>query len=129
MPSNSPTLRERYAADLRSGSTAVVLTAVLVGVVAAVAAALYAPSFEWGFLLMILIGVLLPMAHERHWPQTSGWARDVGWTLLASASTTGLFVAGALIAGWLGMTPIWSAVVAFLVTTVIANLGIRWLAP
>ncbi|WP_226040511.1 hypothetical protein [Natrinema sp. DC36] len=99
MSSDRPTLRERYANDLHSGSLPVLLTAVPIAMVVALGSAWYWDEFAGGFLLLMTIGVFVPYAHENYWPQDRPWSRDVLWTIAASAVASGLFAGGYLLAG------------------------------
>lgn len=102
MPADGPTLRERYAADLTSGSLAVTLTALVLAMVAGLGSTLFV-EFVVGFLLLVLLGVFLPYAHEAFWPQDRGWKRDVAWTISAAAvAASGYLVGVALIGRLLG---------------------------
>lgn len=58
----------------------------------------YWTDFGGGFLLLMLLGGLVPYAHERYWPQDRPWWRDVMWTIAASAVASGLFAGGYLLA-------------------------------
>ncbi|QLK25013.1 hypothetical protein HYG81_12970 [Natrinema zhouii] len=116
MTADRPTLRERYADDLRSGSLPVLLTAVPIAMVVALGSAWYWDEFAGGFLLLMTIGGLVPYAHENHWPQDGPWTRDVLWTIAASAVASGLFAGSYLLAGVPLSDPTYRAVVAFGVT-------------
>lgn len=83
-PMSSASLRDRLMEDLRSGSLPVIVTGVLLALPCAYAVTALTDSTSAGFLMLITVGVLLPQAHENHWPTYGGW-RDAAWTVAATA--------------------------------------------
>lgn len=119
MQPDGPTLRDRYAADLRSGSLAVQATAVPLALAAGFAASASVHAFAPTFLLLVLVGVQVPALHERLGADDAGWLRDVGWTVVVSALTVAGFGLGyALAAAVLNVGPVVAATLAYLATTV-----------
>ena len=116
MSSDRPTLRDRYAADLRSGSLPVVLTAVPLAMGTGLGSQWYWGEFLPGFLLLVAIGVLVPAAHDRHQPQDRAWMQDVLWTVGASLVAIALFAGSWLLVGPVTADPTHRAAVAFLAT-------------
>ncbi|WP_455448856.1 hypothetical protein [Natrinema thermotolerans] len=117
MSSDRPTLRERFRDDLRTGSLAVLLTAVPIAMAVGLGSTWYWDEFAGGFMLLMLLGVIVPSIHEAHWPQDQSLSADVLWTLAASAVALGLFAGIYLLAGVLTEDPTHRAAIAFGVTS------------
>lgn len=92
MSSKRPRLRDRLREDLRSGSLPVIVTGVVLAVPMAYAVNHLTGIVAMGFFTLITVGVMVPQAHEHHWPTDGGW-RDVVWTVAtALVSVTALLV-------------------------------------
>lgn len=100
MSSERPGLRERLREDLRSGSLPVILTGVVLALPVAYAVMELTHVEAMGFFGLITVGVVVPQAHEHHWPTYGGW-RDVAWTVV----TTVVAVTALLLVYW-GVTAI-----------------------
>lgn len=127
MPSGSPPLRERYMADLRSGSFPVLVTAVVIATAIGLGLAVRIHEYETGFLLVILLGVQVPAAHERFRRQDAGWLRDVAWTVGASVGALALFGAGYVLAALVLRDTLVVAAVAFVAANVVGWLALTGL--
>ncbi|MFB6103665.1 MAG: hypothetical protein ABEJ57_01080 [Halobacteriaceae archaeon] len=89
---SSASLRDRLLEDLRSGSLPVIVTAVVLALPAAYAVTALTHTTSAGFLTLMTVGVVLPTAHETHWPTSGGW-RDVAWTVAATLVAVLAFLA------------------------------------
>ena len=119
MPPDGPTLRDRYAADLRSGSLAVQVTAVPLALAAGVAMSAYVHAFAPTFLLLVLVGVQVPALHERLGGTGAGWLQDVVWTVVVSALTVAAFALGYVAAvAVTTVGPVVAATLAYIATTI-----------
>jgi len=118
MPPDRPSLRDRYAEDLRSGSLVVQVTAVFLALAAGVASTAFAHASVPTFLLLVLVGVQIPALHERLVENGGGWLGDVGWTVVVSALAVATFALGYVgAAAVLDVSPVVATTLAYLATT------------
>lgn len=97
MSADDLTLRDRYLADLRSGSTPVLVTAVAIGIAALMAASAVFETDAPGILLVVLIGVQVPLVTEDWFFSDATWRRSVAWTVVVSGGLVVVFAAGYLL--------------------------------
>lgn len=129
MASTPPSLRRRLFEDLRSGSLAVIVTGVVLALPAAYLVTAVTHSTSAGFLVLITVGVVLPQAHERHWPAKDVWY-DIGWTIVATAIVVAVYLV--LFWGFRDASPLGTAaaaVGAFLVVAFGGLAVLAWFGP
>ena len=105
-----------------------IVTAIAVALPTAYAFQSWSGAAGSGFLLLLTLAVGVPTAYDEYWPTYDRTWKAVSWVLVSCAAATvefaGFFLAGTTV---LALTPITSAVVAFLVTNLgtVALLAVR----
>ncbi|MFW6448180.1 MAG: hypothetical protein ACOC0X_01420 [Halobacteriota archaeon] len=110
-------LRKRLHDGYEDGSIVVLVVSIALAIVIGVVVAPMA--FEaGGFYLLILVGVLVPLAYRRGWSRHLGPARAALWSVAAAAVATALYWAGYRVANQFLDRAVDVATVAFLFAVV-----------